>query len=144
MVVVFDTDVVIPMILPASRSARLFLRLTAAGHTVALSPAILEEVREKLLTDEDVRDWLALTNKDIKMFLERLPAVCMVTPGVVTIQGVVRDDPDDDMIVAAAVESGASYVISEDRHLRKLKEWQGIKIMSRNEFGTELDRLGAP
>lgn len=58
MIVVFDTDVLIPMILPASRSARLFHRLRAAGHIVAASRPILDEVREKLLTDDEVRNWL--------------------------------------------------------------------------------------
>lgn len=42
MKVVFDTDVRIPMILPASRSVRLFHRLRAAGHTSAFSERILD------------------------------------------------------------------------------------------------------
>ena len=142
MVVVFDTDVVIPMILPASRSARLFLRLTAAGHTVALSEPALEEVAEKLRTSDRVRQWLKLPNEDIETFLARLPTLCMITPGHVAVQGAVKDDPYDDKILAAAVESHAVYLISEDWHLRKLKEWQGIKIMNREEFAVELDRLG--
>ena len=65
MIVVFDSDVLIPMILPASRSARLFHRLRAAGHKVAASQPIFDEVREKLLTDQEVRDWLALPQRDI-------------------------------------------------------------------------------
>jgi hypothetical protein len=28
--------------------------------------------------------------------------------------------------------------------LRKLKEWEGIKILNRDEFMAELDRLGVP
>ena len=42
------------------------------------------------------------------------------------------------------MESHAVYLISEDWHLRNLKEWQGIKIMNREEFAVELDRLGVP
>lgn len=104
MIVVFDADVLIPMILPASRSARLFMRLRSAGHKVAISPQILEEVREKLLTDVGVRDWLELPDKDLEAYLKDLPKLCVLTEGSVVIQGVVRDDPDDDKILACAKE----------------------------------------
>ena len=53
-------------------------------------------------------------------------------------------DPKDDMIIAAAVESGASYIVSEDHHLRDLKQHQGITILGTDEFKAELDRLGIP
>jgi predicted nucleic acid-binding protein len=144
MIVVFDTDVLIPMILPASRSARLFARLEAAGHKVAISEPILDEVREKLLEDADVRDWLELPEQDLLAYVADLPKLCVLTSGSVVVAGVVKDDPDDDKILACAQESGASYIVSEDRHLRKLKEWEGIKIMNRTEFMAELDRLGVP
>jgi hypothetical protein len=144
MVVVCDTDVLIPMILPASRSARLFSRLTAAGHIVVTSELILEEVREKMRLDAGVREWLDLPDEDIERFLERLPQVLALTPGSVTVHGVVKDDPDDDMLFATALEGGAQYIISEDRHVRRVKEWQGIKIMNRDAFMKELDRLGVP
>jgi len=45
------------------------------------------------------------------------------------------------MIIAAALESKAEYIVSEDKHLLDLKEYQGIKIMNREGFETELDRL---
>ncbi|MFV2073841.1 MAG: hypothetical protein ACC742_14465 [Thermoanaerobaculales bacterium] len=33
-------------------------------------------------------------------------------------------------------------IVSEDKHLLDLKEYQGIKIMNRAQFETELNRLG--
>lgn len=144
MVVVFDSDVLIPMILPASKSARLFRRLRRNGHTVATSPQILAEVREKLLTDKGVRAWLELPERELRAYLRDLPRILRRTRGLVTVRGAVKDDPDDDKILAAALESNASYIISEDRHLRDLRFWRGIKILNRDEFNRELDRLGAP
>ena len=73
-----------------------------------------------------------------------MPRYFRTTPGLVTVVGAVKDDPKDDKILAAAKEAGASYLISEDRHLRKLKVWEGIQIMNRDEFTSELDRLGVP
>src|SRR5260370_1143028 len=141
MITVFDADVLIPMILPASRSTHLFVRLTRAGHQVALSPPLLDEVADKLRTSERVRKWLKLPDKDIETFLTRLPIVCLMTLGNVIVEGGVKADPKDDKILAAAKESGAAYIVSEDRHLRNLREWEGTKIMNRVEFAAELDRL---
>jgi hypothetical protein len=45
--VVFDSSVLIPLILETSRSTGLFLRLEAAGWHVVVSPQILRETREK-------------------------------------------------------------------------------------------------
>jgi len=45
------------------------------------------------------------------------------------------------MIIAAALESKAEYIVSEDKHLLDLKEYQGIKIKNRVDFAAELDRL---
>ena len=58
--------------------------------------------------------------------------------------GSVPADPKDDMVVAAALEANASYIVSEDKHLLDLGDYEGIKIMNRKQFGAELDRLGVP
>ncbi len=144
MVIVFDTNVLIPLIIAASRSTRLFRRLRASGHKVATSLEILEEAREKMLTSPTLRKWLDLSDDEIVQFLEDLATVCVVVPGLIGVHGVVVADPDDDKILSAAVESRAEYIISEDRHLLSLGTWQGIQILNRDDFSAELDRLGVP
>jgi putative PIN family toxin of toxin-antitoxin system len=143
-VVVFDTNVLIPMILPASRATHLFSRLEAVGWSVALSPPLLAEVRDKLTNREPLRRWLKATDAEVQEFLTKLPAITRQIPGNAVTAGAVPADPKDDMVVAAAVESGASYIVSEDHHLRDLKDYQGIKILGIDEFKAELDRLGLP
>ncbi len=51
-VVVFDTNVLIPLLLTASHSTRLFLRLDAAGWEVAATRQLLGEVEVKLRTKQ--------------------------------------------------------------------------------------------
>jgi len=143
--VVFDTDVLIPVILGRrSRSARLFSRLEAAGWRVATSPQILLEVRDKMMTKETLRQWLQRSDEEIEQFVDRLAVVCELVPGSRQAHGVVPADPKDDKIIAAAVESRAAYIVSEDKHLLGLGDYQGIKIMNREQFAAELDRLGVP
>jgi uncharacterized protein len=142
LVIVFDTNVLITLSIGTSRATHLFARLRAAGHRVAASPEILAEAGEKMRTRTSLRRWLRQTDEEIDRFLRGLPKLMDITAGLETAAGAVPADPEDDMIIAAAVESGATYLVSEDHHLRDLKEYQGIKILGVDEFKAELDRLG--
>lgn len=144
-VTVWDSSVLIPLVLPRSKSSALYSRLDPAGWIVAATPPILDEVREKLQTKQSLRSWLGLSDEDIAEFVENvLPALVRMYPGVVSAVGAVPADPNDDMVVAAAVESRAKYIVSEDRHLLSLGDYAGIKILSRDAFRDELDRIGVP
>lgn len=46
----------------------------------------------------------------------------------------VKEDPDDDIIVRAAYDGKADYIVSGDRHLLALKEYKGIKILTIDEM----------
>ena len=47
---------------------------------------------------------------------------------------IVREDPDDDMIVLSAYDSKARYIVSGDKHLLALKEFKGIRILTVDEM----------
>ena len=144
-VTVWDSSALIPLILPQSKSSALYSRLDNAGWIIAATPAILEEVREKLKTKPSLRRWLCLDDEDIAEFVGNvLPALVRIYPGIVVAAGAVPADPDDDVIVAAALESQAKYIISEDQHLLNLGKYAGITIFSRDALRVELDRLGVP
>ena len=42
---------------------------------------------------------------------------------------VIKDDPDDNMILECAKTANAGYIISGDEHLKKLKKHKNIKIV---------------
>ena len=141
-IVVFDSNVLIPLILTASHSTRLFYRLDAADWQVAATPQLLAEVEDKLRTKKKLRSWLKTTDDDIDEFINvRLGNIVTMKPGYRQAHGAVPADPKDDMVIAAALEAKAEYLISEDKHLLELGDYQGIKIMNREEFEAELDRL---
>ena len=52
---------------------------------------------------------------------------------------VIKDDPDDNKIIECAIESSSDYIITYDRHLLKLKEYKGIKILTPEEFNKICD-----
>ena len=47
---------------------------------------------------------------------------------------VIKDDPDDNIILECAETANADYIISGDPHLLKLKNYKNIKIVSPKEF----------
>lgn len=50
------------------------------------------------------------------------------------IENIVKDDPDDDKVVACALTSGAKYIITGDLHLLNLKKWLDISILTQQQF----------
>ena len=50
---------------------------------------------------------------------------------------VVIADPDDDMVLEAAAAARADLIVSGDKHLLDLVEWNGIRILSPADFVKE-------
>ena len=46
----------------------------------------------------------------------------------------IKEDPEDNKIIEAAIDGNADYIISQDNHLLKLKNFRNIKIVNPNEF----------
>jgi len=92
------------------------------------SPKIVEELVEtfrsfKISMDEDLIDeWKNLIIENS----------VMVNP-IANIKAV-KDDSKDDKFIEAAVEGDADYIVSQDNHLLNLKEFNGIKILTPEEF----------
>ena len=47
---------------------------------------------------------------------------------------IVKEDPEDNKFLEAAILGNAAYIITQDKHLLKLKEFQGVKIVKPEEF----------
>jgi predicted nucleic acid-binding protein len=47
---------------------------------------------------------------------------------------IIEDDPQDNKFIECAVAANAQYIISGDKHLRALKSFGNIKILSPSEF----------
>ncbi len=46
----------------------------------------------------------------------------------------VKEDPGDNKFLDCAVKAEVDYIVSGDKHLKKLKEFEGIKILSPDSF----------
>ena len=74
-----------------------------------------------------------ISEEDKKEFLISLMNICIITePGDKI--GVIKEDVDDNIVLECAFAGKADFIISGDEHLLKLKEYEGIKIVSSSEF----------
>ncbi len=53
---------------------------------------------------------------------------------------IIEDDPDDNKFIECAVELEAQYIISGDKHLKGLKKYLNILIVSPSDFWNEMDK----
>jgi len=53
---------------------------------------------------------------------------------------VIREDPSDNKFLECAVESHADYIVTGDKHLKRLDEFEGIKIVNAGKFLNILKR----
>ena len=66
----------------------------------------------------------------------------MWTPGKIALKAV-GADPDDDAVIACAVEGKADYIITGDQHLLNLKDCHRIPIVSPAAFLQVWSETGA-
>jgi len=103
------------------------------SYELYLSEAILTETHRILLTYPRIRKRYPYSDGDVEDLIERLREASYVISRWPKIE-VIKRDPKDDVILACALEAGADYIVSKDNHLKNLGEYQGIKIVSTNEF----------
>lgn len=101
-----------------------------AEYILLTSPPILEEVRDVLQRPEKN---FTISPDEIKDVIESLMTKAFVTRGELQVD-VVKNDPDDNKFIAAALEGSASHIISGDRHLLNIGAYQGIKIVTARNF----------
>lgn len=125
---VLDTNIVLSALLWGGTPYRL-LQLAEQGELqLFTSPMLAAELREILSRSH-------LANKLIEkgttadtvtaLYLEFARAVSPLS-----VPRVVPDDPDDDHVIACAVAAKANLIVSGDKHLLKLREYQGIRIVT--------------
>jgi uncharacterized protein len=136
--VVYDTNLLVSAFLSRNDAGGVSNELLhfARGGAVQLhlSPDIIAETLETLLESRRAQRRYAYTPNDALAFCEALLTAATIIVNPPPIPGAVPRDPDDDMIIACAVAAGADYLVSRDHDLLSLGSYQGIKIISPEEF----------
>lgn len=100
------------------------------------SPQILEEVDDVINRDYIIKRTYT-TKEDRKHYIEILIDISIITSGTTPLQTIARDLKDDKFLICA-YEAKADYIVTGDRDLLDLGEYEGIKIITPRKFVEEL------
>lgn len=134
--VVLDTNVLVSAILvPEGPPAQILSLVRNGAVELVFSPPTLAEVLEVLrrprlvafLKKHDVDP------EEAEDFLRALAGISVLASGELEAEGI-SADANDDMFLACGIEGEAQFIVSGDRHLTDLKNFQGIPIMRPAEF----------
>lgn len=122
MKIVFDSNVYLGATKLNSYSYRLVLGSKPGGrYQVYVSPEILIEVKEKLLLK------FGYTTEQAARFLNLIQSYAIIVNPSRKVTNILSDK-DDHIVLECALEAQAHVIISADRGLLRLKEFENIKI----------------
>jgi putative PIN family toxin of toxin-antitoxin system len=129
--VLLDTNVYISALMFGGLPGELLDLAFAGRFLLVSSPALLDELEEKL------RFKFGVESGDVDLIhgrLEKVAEIASTTPSL----AIVRDDPDDDRVLECALAGRVDMIVSGDRHLLKLGAFEDIPIMTVRQF---MDRI---
>lgn len=127
--IVLDTNVLISSLIKEGKP-RQVLTEVIRKHELVASREILEELAT-VSNEPKIRKYVE--QQDITDFLRDLAMSCQI----VRIRSkfkVVKEDPDDDLILRTAYDGKASYIATGDRHLLDMKSFRQVKIIAIDEM----------
>ncbi|MFQ5344156.1 MAG: putative toxin-antitoxin system toxin component, PIN family [Anaerolineae bacterium] len=131
--IVLDTNVLVSGVIVTHGPSALILDAVRDGHLhLVVSPALLDEFEEVISRPRITRKYPALLER-LDPLLEFLYTMTILVPGVPS-QPFVPDDPDDDWIVACALEGKANFIVSGDAHLHTLGKVHGVRVVTPRQF----------
>jgi putative PIN family toxin of toxin-antitoxin system len=123
-----DTNILVSGINYLGSKPFQLLELARAGKiNLTVSEAILGEMEDVLGRK------FAFRSEGIAEARRRIVQMARtVTPSVEL--DVVKDDPPDNRILECAVSAGSDYIVTGDRHLLRMRQYAGIRILTVSDF----------
>jgi putative PIN family toxin of toxin-antitoxin system len=125
--VVFDSNIFISaFVVPRGQAEKAILKVIEENVTLILSKEIIGEVL-RVLSAKFKRDKEALSRTAV--YLSDLATIVKSSRKL----KILKDEPDN-RILECAVAGGADLIVTGDKALLRLKEFEGIQILSLKEF----------
>jgi putative PIN family toxin of toxin-antitoxin system len=135
MKVVFDTNVYIAEALGGDTATRLVASTDQASWRIYVSRYIVDEMTAVMIDD------LGLSRRSAALAAIRAlrrATLAEPTPSRHT----VPQDAADSPVLRAALQAGADYLVTNDRHLLALHPYEGVQIISMTDYRRLLEEHG--
>lgn len=127
-----DTNILISATFWHGSSEKIIAKVENKELILVLSEYILEEYY-KVLEYEEIKEKIKNKGLEMKQSILKIGTISEIVDVKSKID-LIKDDPSDNKFVECAIDGKADYIISKDHHLLKFKEYQGIKIITPEEF----------
>ena len=121
--IVLDTNVLISAIVFGGRPREVLERVISGAFVMVLSTEMLDEF-QGVLEGRKFR----YPGTIVRTIVNELLAVSELVRPTMKVQ-VIKADPSDNRILECALESRAACIVTGDRHLLELGQFQGIPIL---------------
>jgi len=131
---VYDTNIYISGTFWSKGNPRKILLLAEAKMIdLYISIPILQEIDGVLLAD------FKLSKKETDEAIKHILTYATVIKPAKRVEAI-KAHPQDNVILECAIEAKADYIVSGDKHLLDLGEYEGIKILTPKGFLEEMER----
>ena len=130
--VVADTNVLVSAFLWSGIPHKLLPAAETGRITLYASPALIEELASVLSRKKFTDRLRALQVTDEELIVGYLKLAHLILPQ--PIPPVIKEDPEDDAVLACALAARAAYLITGDLHLLRLCTYHAIHIVSPRTF----------
>lgn len=129
--VVLDTVVLVRALLNKHSSCGRLVFRYSQGLELVSSPALLSEVVAVLNRPEIVRKSPLFKGVEMRQVLDLIGKAITIEPDTPV---VFERDPKDAMLLELALASKAGYLVSEDKDLLSLGQYEGTRIVTCNQL----------
>jgi putative PIN family toxin of toxin-antitoxin system len=133
--VVFDTNILISGVLYSGKPSRLIDVAVEGEIELVSSVEIIQEFNAVIS-----RPKFHLSKEEQQLFTNFIIRLSTIVATKSKFK-VVKQDPDDDMVILSAFDGRAPYIVSGDPHLLGLKEVLGIRILTANQMLKMLGKI---
>ena len=127
MKVVFDTNIYISaFVIPGGNAEKAYLHAIEGDFELCTSIAILTELAQKL---DEKFGWEKQKIVQLITSISDVATVLKTTP----LLKVLSDDPDN-RILECALKAGVAFLVTGDKHLLKLRNYENFEIMKLANF----------
>ena len=130
--VVLDTNVLISGVIASGYSASILDAARREEIKLVTSTQLLEEFSD-VISRRHIAKKYPKAAQEAESLLDFLRAFSILTSGIPETNPVSRD-PDDDFVLACALDESTDCIVSGDPHLLDLKTYKGIPILTPKEF----------
>ncbi len=130
--IVLDVNVLISGLLWTGTSNNILKLVEQRKFKLCISPSIVEELCQVLNRPKFLQR-IKICGASSEELIAGLCELALLFPDI-DISRIVKDDPDDDKIIACAEASDAKYVVTGDPHLLKINRYGAITIVTPKQF----------